>query len=51
MVEEHQEILDVAASGDRERYLLLVAEHMRNAKEDTYAWLESGYPSEATTEA
>jgi DNA-binding GntR family transcriptional regulator len=51
MVEEHQEILDVAASGDRDRYLFLVAEHMRNAKEDTYAWLESGHPFEATSEA
>jgi DNA-binding GntR family transcriptional regulator len=51
MVEEHQEILDVASSGDRERYLHLVAEHMRKAKEDTYAWLESGRPSIAATEA
>lgn len=51
MVEEHQEILDAAGSGDRERYLFLVAEHMRNAKEDTYQWLQSMEASHGATEA
>ena len=51
MVKEHQEILDAAVAGDRERYLHLVAEHMRNAKEDTSAWLETEYAPEETAGA
>jgi DNA-binding GntR family transcriptional regulator len=51
MVEEHQAILDAAVAGDRERYLALVAEHMRGAKEDTYAWLETEHAADAASEA